>query len=75
MDSNEPQAQPEAAPIPVARPQTRTTDVKFKDFPLPEPLLRAIDDLGFQFCTPIQAQSLKITLQGHDITGKAQTGT
>lgn len=49
--------------------------VKFKDFDLPESLLRAVDDLGFEFCTPIQAQSLEITLEGHDVTGKAQTGT
>ncbi len=47
----------------------------FKHFDLPEPLLRAIDALGFEYCTPIQAQSLKYTLDGHDITGKAQTGT
>jgi ATP-dependent RNA helicase RhlB len=51
------------------------TKVKFHDFNLPAPLLKAIDELGFEFCTPIQAQSLMITLQGHDITGKAQTGT
>ena len=51
------------------------TNVKFHDFNLPSPLLKAIDELGFEFCTPIQAQSLMITLQGHDITGKAQTGT
>ena len=35
----------------------------------------AIDQLGFEFCTPIQAQSLVHTLAGHDVTGKAQTGT
>ncbi|MES2624935.1 MAG: ATP-dependent RNA helicase RhlB [Pseudomonadota bacterium] len=57
-----------------AKPNSRT-NVKFQDFSLPPPLLRAIDELGFEFCTPIQAQSLMITLQGHDITGKAQTGT
>ena len=48
---------------------------RFHDFDLPEPLLKAVDDLGFEFCTPIQAQSLKVTLEGHDVTGKAQTGT
>ncbi|MDT8398028.1 MAG: ATP-dependent RNA helicase RhlB [Pseudomonadales bacterium] len=47
----------------------------FTVFDLPVPLLRAIDELGFEYCTPIQAESLKHTLQGHDITGKAQTGT
>ena len=49
--------------------------VKFQDFDLPESLLKAVDDLGFEFCTPIQALSLKVTLEGHDVTGKAQTGT
>jgi ATP-dependent RNA helicase RhlB len=51
------------------------TNVRFHDFDLPPELLRATDELGFEFCTPIQAQSLRITLHGHDITGKAQTGT
>ncbi len=74
MDSIETPATPAASPPP-ARTQAHTTTVKFQDFKLPEPLLRAIDDLGFEFCTPIQAQSLQITLHGHDITGKAQTGT
>jgi len=31
--------------------------------------------MGWQSCTPIQAQSLPLTLTGHDIAGKAQTGT
>ena len=62
-------AAPSAANIP------RRTDVRFHDFDLPPELLRATDELGFEFCTPIQAQSLKVTLAGHDVTGKAQTGT
>ncbi len=49
--------------------------IKFHDFDLPDSLLKAVDDLGFEFCTPIQALSLKVTLEGHDVTGKAQTGT
>lgn len=51
------------------------TKVKFKEFNLPEPLLKAFDDLGFEYCTPIQAKSLRVTLDGHDVTGRAQTGT
>ena len=47
----------------------------FDTFDLQKPLRDAIDKLGFEFCTPIQAQSLVHTLQGHDVTGKAQTGT
>lgn len=47
----------------------------FDHFDLQEPLRKAIARLGFDFCTPIQAQSLVHTLQGHDVTGRAQTGT
>lgn len=49
--------------------------VKFNEFNLPAPLQKAIDALGFEYCTPIQEKSLKVTLDGHDITGRAQTGT
>ncbi len=49
--------------------------VSFDSFELQKPLRDAIDKLGFEFCTPIQAQSLNYTLDGHDVTGKAQTGT
>ncbi len=49
--------------------------VFFHDLGLPEPLLQAIADLGFQTCTPIQAAVLRYTLAGHDALGKAQTGT
>jgi ATP-dependent RNA helicase RhlB len=36
---------------------------------------RGIDDAGFIECTPIQAQTLPLALEGHDIAGQAQTGT
>jgi ATP-dependent RNA helicase RhlB len=49
--------------------------VSFDSFDLQEPLRDAIRKIGFEFCTPIQAQSLVHTLKGHDVTGKAQTGT
>lgn len=49
--------------------------VGFGEFDLQEPLNKAVKRLGFEYCTPIQAQSLRYTLQGHDVTGKAQTGT
>ena len=51
------------------------TQVRFTEFDLPTSLLKAYEDLGFEFCTPIQSQSLKVTMEGHDVTGKAQTGT
>lgn len=37
--------------------------------------MHAISDLGFHYCTPIQAEVLPSTLAGRDATGRAQTGT
>ena len=51
------------------------TDVEFSSLGLESVLLRAISDLGFQFCTPIQAESLPALLEGRDVAGQAQTGT
>ena len=48
---------------------------RFHDLDLSPSLLRGIADLGFQYCSPIQAKILPHTLQGHDAIGKAQTGT
>ncbi len=48
---------------------------RFHDLDLPEEIMHAVADLGFQYCTPIQAESMPITLKGDDVVGKAQTGT
>lgn len=48
---------------------------RFHDLDLPLELMHGIADLGFEYCSPIQAQSLPHTLNGHDMIGKAQTGT
>jgi ATP-dependent RNA helicase RhlB len=48
---------------------------RFHDFNLHPPLLHAIFDLGFTYCTPIQAEILPSTLAGKDASGRAQTGT
>ena len=48
---------------------------RFHDLDLPSEIMHAISDLGFSYCTPIQAQILPHTLTGKDATGKAQTGT
>ena len=48
---------------------------RFHDLDLPPPLMHAIADLGFEYCSPIQAQVLPHTLEGCDAVGKAQTGT
>jgi ATP-dependent RNA helicase RhlB len=49
--------------------------VRFHDFNLDPRLMHAIHDLGFPYCTPIQAQVLGFTLKGQDAIGRAQTGT
>ena len=48
---------------------------RFHDLDLPLSLMHGIADLGFKYCSPIQARSLPFTLRGHDMVGKAQTGT
>jgi ATP-dependent RNA helicase RhlB len=37
--------------------------------------MQGIEDSGFSMCTPIQAETLPVALQGRDIAGQAQTGT
>tara|TARA_B110000444_G_scaffold202062_1_gene194210 strand:+ start:305 stop:1585 length:1281 start_codon:yes stop_codon:yes gene_type:complete len=55
--------------------ETEQPKLAFRHFDLQKPLADAIKKIGFEYCTPIQAQSLVHTLAGHDVTGKAQTGT
>jgi ATP-dependent RNA helicase RhlB len=50
-------------------------NIRFHDLDIPEPVMHAICDLKFQYCTPIQAEILPSTLSGMDATGRAQTGT
>ncbi len=50
-------------------------EVRFHDFDLPDPILHAIADLGFTYCTPIQAKVLAHAHAGQNISGRAQTGT
>ncbi len=49
--------------------------VRFHDFSLPLELMRGLAAMRFQYCTPIQSESLPYSLNGHDIVGRAQTGT
>ena len=57
----------------VVEPQEGKT--RFHDFNLAPELMHAIQDLGFPYCTPIQAGVLGFTLKGKDAIGRAQTGT
>lgn len=48
---------------------------RFHDFAIPDHILHGIADLGFRYCTPIQAMALADALAGKDLVGKAHTGT
>ena len=50
-------------------------ETRFHDLDLEDSIMHGIADLGFRYCTPIQAGIMPHTLQGHDAIGKAQTGT
>lgn len=47
----------------------------FRELNLNTPLYNAIDDLGFETPTPIQAESFNVVASGKDVVGIAQTGT
>jgi len=49
--------------------------MKFDEFGLVEPILRAIHAKGYRTATPIQAKAIPQFLQGRDLIGCAQTGT
>jgi len=50
-------------------------NTSFDDLELSKELLQGVSDLGFKYCTPIQAAILPYSLRGQDAIGKAQTGT
>lgn len=51
------------------------TEQRFSDFAIHPLILTALQQQGFEHCTPIQALSLPLTLSGKDVAGQAQTGT
>ncbi|MFT2089578.1 DEAD/DEAH box helicase [Paraglaciecola sp. 2405UD69-4] len=54
---------------------TTPSEITFRDLNLPEELLQALEKVGYEKPTPIQAESIPIILNGHDLLGTAQTGT
>ena len=50
-------------------------NTSFDELELSKELLQGVSDLGFKYCTPIQAAILPYSLRGQDAIGKAQTGT
>ncbi len=51
------------------------TVASFSDMNLAPPLLKAIEEVGYEQPSPIQAKSIPPLLEGRDLLGQAQTGT
>ncbi len=49
--------------------------MQFDELNIPPQVMQGIIDAGFSSCTPIQAQTLPLSLAGKDVAGQAQTGT
>lgn len=47
----------------------------FQDLDLRAEILQAVNDMGFEEPTPIQAQTIPLIMDGNDLVGQAQTGT
>lgn len=50
-------------------------NLKFEELEINEKILKAIEDMGFEEASPIQAKSIPVIFEGKDIVGQAQTGT
>lgn len=51
------------------------SNVSFDDLDLDNRILKALKDVGYETPSPIQANTIPLIMQGHDLVGQAQTGT
>ncbi|MEW8396356.1 MAG: DEAD/DEAH box helicase [Candidatus Thiodiazotropha sp.] len=56
-------------------PSAESSHPSFLDLQLPRHLLKALDEVGYETPSPIQAQTIPYLLQGRDLLGHAPTGT
>ncbi|MBD3670806.1 MAG: DEAD/DEAH box helicase [Gammaproteobacteria bacterium] len=49
--------------------------IHFADLGLSAPVLQAVQEIGYESPSPIQAESIPVLLSGRDLLGMAQTGT
>jgi len=54
---------------------TIDTVTAFDQMALKKPLLKVLDEVGYETPSPIQAQTIPLVLEGRDVLGQAQTGT
>jgi ATP-dependent RNA helicase DeaD len=55
--------------------ETGLSQVGFNEMGLIKPVLKALNDLGYETPTSIQAETIPHVLEGRDLLGQAQTGT
>ena len=55
--------------------ELNTSQTSFEDLNLPDALLKAVTELGYEQPSPIQAEAIPALLEGRDLLGQAQTGT
>lgn len=48
---------------------------KFNELGISDPVMKALEKMGFEEATPIQAETIPLALAGNDVIGQAQTGT
>lgn len=48
---------------------------RFEQLALSEPILKVLEEIGYETPSPIQAACIPTILEGHDMIGQAQTGT
>ncbi len=51
------------------------TEIKFSDLGLATPILKTLEEIGYETPSPIQEKAIPVLLEGGDILGTAQTGT
>ena len=68
MTDDSPAAEPAAADV-------DSSAKTFRDFGIAEPICAALEAQGITSAFPIQALTLPVALDGHDLIGQARTGT
>ena len=56
-------------------PETIPVITTFRDLNLPTELLKALDEVGYETPSPIQAKTIPLLMAGTDVLGNAPTGT
>ena len=54
---------------------SESEQLSFQQLALSEPILKALNDVGYETPSPIQAETIPLLLSGRDVLGQAQTGT